>query len=110
MQTTMIAAVKTNNRMPKKETITERSRDAKAGKPATDVLAGHPQLKTTIAQIEKQFGEGSIMPLGTSDGVVRRIEGIPTGSLSLDLALGGQGLPKGRIVEIFGPESSAKTT
>jgi recombination protein RecA len=106
----MVAAIKTNNRMAKKESLSDRPRDAKSAKPAADPLAEHPQLKTTIAQIEKQFGEGSIMPLGTTDGIIRRIEGVPTGSLSLDLALGGQGLPKGRIIEIFGPESSGKTT
>jgi recombination protein RecA len=72
------------------------------------LLELHPGLKTTVAQIEKQFGEGAIMPLGSEHA--GRIEGIPTGSLSLDLALGGQGVPKGRIVEIFGPESSGKTT
>ncbi len=65
-------------------------------------------LRTTLQQIEKQFGEGSIMPLGADTHYV--IEGIPTGSLSLDIALGGQGIPRGRIVEIFGPESSGKTT
>ena len=67
-------------------------------------------MKTTIAQIEKAFGEGSIMALGAGEVHARRIQGIPTGSLSLDLALGGVGLPKGRIIEIFGPESSGKTT
>ena len=65
-------------------------------------------LKSTLQQIEKQFGEGSIMPLG-GDRMLT-IAGIPTGSLSLDLALGGQGIPRGRIIEIFGPESSGKTT
>jgi recombination protein RecA len=72
------------------------------------MLASHPQLKTTLQQIEKQFGEGSIMALGS--GQVAQIEGIPTGSLSLDIALGGQGVPRGRIIEVFGPESSGKTT
>ena len=71
------------------------------------VLADNPNLKNTLDQIEKQFGEGSIMPLGEKR---RAIEGVPTGSLSLDLALGGRGLPRGRIIEIFGPESSGKTT
>jgi recombination protein RecA len=71
-------------------------------------LDGHPELKHTIAQIEKQFGEGAIMPLGS--GQVRKTEGISTGCLSIDLALGGFGVPKGRVVEIFGPESSGKTT
>jgi recombination protein RecA len=62
----------------------------------------------TLAQIEKQFGDGAIMRLG--DHVAQPVEGISTGSLSLDVALGGNGLPKGRIVEVFGPESSGKTT
>jgi recombination protein RecA len=67
-----------------------------------------PGLKTAMQQIEKQFGEGSIMPLGGESHL--KIDGIPTGSLSLDLALGGIGIPRGRIIEIFGPESSGKTT
>jgi recombination protein RecA len=61
-----------------------------------------------LQQIEKQFGQGSIMALGSESAV--QIEGIPTGSLSLDIALGGQGIPRGRIIEVFGPESSGKTT
>jgi recombination protein RecA len=72
------------------------------------MLDGNPTLKNTFAQIEKQFGEGAIMALGSDH--FAKIEGIPTGSLSLDLALGGFGLPRGRIVEIFGPESSGKST
>jgi len=76
--------------------------------PAESMLAGSDELRHTVAAIEKQFGEGSIMPLGTDK--IRRIEGISTGSLSLDVALGGQGIPRGRIVEIYGPESSGKTT
>src|SRR6478672_6087065 len=107
----MVTAVKTNNRMAKKDILPVSEKAAKAPtKSERDVLAEHPQLKTTIAQIEKQFGEGSIMPLGAGEVAARRIQGIPTGSLSLDLALGGVGLPKGRIIEIFGPESSGKTT
>jgi recombination protein RecA len=74
----------------------------------TEMLDGNSQLKTTLQQIEKKFGEGAIMPLGSNKR--HRIEGIPTGSLSLDIALGGQGVPRGRVVEIFGPESSGKTT
>jgi len=65
-------------------------------------------LAQALAQIEKQFGEGAIMPLGAEQIVP--IEGISTGSLSLDIALGGRGIPRGRIIEIFGPESSGKTT
>ncbi|MBN01583.1 MAG: recombinase RecA [Planctomycetaceae bacterium] len=72
------------------------------------MAAQNSNLKTTLQQIERQFGEGAIMPLGKEKQA--RIEGIPTGSLSLDMALGGQGIPKGRIIEIFGPESSGKTT
>ena len=65
-------------------------------------------LETAIAQIERDFGKGSIMRLGENQGVM--VEAIPTGSLSLDLALGIGGVPKGRIIEIYGPESSGKTT
>ena len=66
------------------------------------------QLEQAILQIEKQFGKGSIMKLG--DDVQRTIDVIPTGCLTLDMALGIGGLPKGRIIEIYGPESSGKTT
>ena len=65
-------------------------------------------LSTCMAQIEKNFGKGSIMRLG--DKAEMNVDAIPTGSLNLDLALGIGGLPKGRIVEIYGPESSGKTT
>ena len=65
-------------------------------------------LDMALGQIEKQFGKGSIMKLGERGHV--GIEAIPTGALSLDLALGIGGLPRGRIVEIFGPESSGKST
>jgi recombination protein RecA len=65
-------------------------------------------LELAIGQIEKRFGKGSIMKMG--DNVLPPIEAIPTGSLALDLALGIGGIPKGRITEIFGPESSGKTT
>jgi recombination protein RecA len=65
-------------------------------------------LSLAVQQIEKQFGKGAVMKL---DGEKRSaIDGIPTGSLSLDIALGGFGIPKGRICEVFGPESSGKTT
>ena len=74
----------------------------------TEMLDSNSQLKTALQQIEKQFGEGAIMPLGRDQQ--RRIEGIPTGSLSLDIALGGRGVPRGRVIEVFGPESSGKTT
>ena len=65
-------------------------------------------LRTALANIEKQFGKGAVMRLG--ENVTMNVDSISTGSLSLDLALGIGGLPKGRIVEIYGPESSGKTT
>ena len=65
-------------------------------------------LETAISQIEKTYGKGSIMKLGQN--ATLNIEAIPTGSLSLDLALGVGGVPRGRVVEIYGPESSGKTT
>ena len=66
-------------------------------------------LDAAISNIEKQFGKGSIMKLGESN-VNLKVESIPTGSLSLDIALGLGGVPRGRVVEIYGPESSGKTT
>src|SRR5437660_7312696 len=66
------------------------------------------ELKNALAAIEKQFGKGAIMQLG--ENAMLDVPGISTGALSLDLALGGRGLPRGTIVEIFGPESSGKTT
>ena len=76
------------------------------------VVARDPSRESALAravqQIEKQFGKGSVMKL---DGDARAaVDGIPTGSLSLDIALGGVGVPRGRVLEIFGPESSGKTT
>lgn len=65
-------------------------------------------LQQVIAQIEKQYGQGAIMQM--NEDQYARIEGIPTGALSLDLALGGVGIPHGRITELYGPESSGKTT
>src|SRR5207237_8587041 len=65
-------------------------------------------LSRAVQQIEKQFGKGAVMKL---DGERRAtVDGIPTGSLSLDIALGGTGVPRGRVLEVFGPESSGKTT
>src|SRR4051812_12021556 len=65
-------------------------------------------ISAAVSQIERQFGKGSIMRMG--DEVPRKVASISTGALALDLALGVGGVPKGRIVEIFGPESSGKTT
>ena len=66
------------------------------------------KLDTVFSQIEKQFGEGSLMKLGSDQ--VKKIPAISTGALSIDLALGIGGVPKGRVIEIYGPESSGKTT
>lgn len=65
-------------------------------------------LEQVLADIEKQFGKGAIMKLGEQEH--KEIEVSPSGSLSLDIALGAGGYPKGRIIEIYGPESSGKTT
>ncbi len=66
-------------------------------------------LDAALAEIHKNHGDGSIMRLGTA-GLLQEVQGVSTSSLALDLALGGRGLPRGRVVEIFGPESSGKTT
>lgn len=96
--------------MAKKSTKSTRATASK--KPSDSamdsMLKDNEHLKTALQQIEKQFGDGSIMSLAADQ--FSRIRGISTGSLSLDIALGGQGLPCGRIIEIFGPESSGKTT
>ena len=65
-------------------------------------------LETALAQIEKQFGKGAVMKLGAN--IAMQVDAIPTGSLGLDLALGVGGMPRGRVVEVYGPESSGKTT
>jgi recombination protein RecA len=95
------------NRMAKADKTAKKPSKRGDTKP-TSVLENSPELRNTVAAIEKQFGEGAIMALG-SDHILP-IEGISTGSLSLDIALGGQGIPRGRIIEVFGPESSGKTT
>jgi len=76
--------------------------------PAAPASDKKKALETAMAQIERSFGKGSIMRLGENTGVA--VEAIPTGSLALDLALGIGGVPRGRIIEIYGPESSGKTT
>jgi recombination protein RecA len=77
--------------------------DEKAAKARKDALSG------ALTQIERQFGKGAVMRMG-DPGAQVRVQAIPTGALSLDLALGIGGVPRGRIVEVFGPESSGKTT
>jgi len=98
-----------NGRMAKDKKKGAEGRGKRAaGKAGLEFLERNSELRHTLAQIEKQFGEGSIMPLGASQQ--KPIEGISSGSLSVDLALGGKGFPRGRIIEIYGPESSGKTT
>ena len=103
----MITVEKTK-RMAKKTDPAKSAKTDKPKKTSAAIIEANPNLKTAVQQIEKQFGEGSIMPLGSERR--RRVQGIRTGSLSLDLALGGQGIPRGRVIEVFGPESSGKTT
>ncbi len=74
-----------------------------------DTMDKQKALDAALGQIERNFGKGSIMKLGQQDQAVE-VESVPTGSLSLDIALGIGGLPRGRVVEIYGPESSGKTT
>jgi recombination protein RecA len=107
----MIEKSEKSDRADKAESNGKHEPRRPAAPPATD----HPKmdpakesaLSRAVQQIEKQFGKGSVMKLDEDRGP---IEGIPTGSLSLDIALGGYGVPKGRVLEIFGPESSGKTT
>ncbi|MBR6812238.1 MAG: recombinase RecA [Oscillospiraceae bacterium] len=85
--------------------MADKKKAIQAAAPAEDRKKA---LETALAQIEKDFGKGSIMRLGENVGM--SVEAIPTGSISLDLALGIGGVPRGRIIEIYGPESSGKTT
>lgn len=92
-----------------KKDLASKKGAAKSGETPMEALyRENSNLRSAVQQIEKAFGGGAIMPLGEDSSL--NIEGIPTGSLSLDIALGGKGLPRGRVIEIFGPESSGKTT
>ena len=97
-----------DDRKDEREGGKDSGKGRKAGKGGGSFLDDNPALRTTLSQIEKEFGAGSIMPLGVEQRAP--IEGISSGSLSVDLALGGRGFPRGRIIEVFGPESSGKTT
>lgn len=88
---------------------TKESTKAQAAAKNTEDTARNKALEAALAQIEKSFGKGSILSL-SGDAVEKNIDVISTGSLSLDMALGVGGLPKGRIIEVYGPESSGKTT
>ncbi|TAN59543.1 MAG: DNA recombination/repair protein RecA, partial [Magnetospirillum sp.] len=74
-----------------------------------DTMDRQKALEAAVSQIERAFGKGSIMKLGQKDSVVE-VETVSTGSLGLDIALGIGGVPRGRIIEVYGPESSGKTT
>src|SRR5512136_2428438 len=89
-----------------KDTAIEKEGNISTSEKASNEKA--KALELAINQIEKRFGKGSVMKLG--ENTATPIDVIPSGSLSLDLALGVGGIPKGRISEIFGPESSGKTT
>jgi len=91
-----------------KKTSPRSSNGSKSGGDAKEAKAKDAALQAAVTQIERQFGQGSVMRLGDEHAV--QVETISTGALSLDLALGVGGVPRGRIVEIFGPESSGKTT
>src|SRR6266851_5164219 len=83
--------------------------DAKSAEVSKAAATRQRDLEAAISSITKAYGDGSIMRLGDAHAL-KRIEVIPTGALAVDLALGVGGLPRGRVVEIFGPESSGKTT
>jgi recombination protein RecA len=84
------------------------SSSSKNGADAKEAKAKDAALQAAVTQIEREFGQGSLMRLGDEGAI--QVEAIPTGALSLDIALGVGGVPRGRIVEVFGPESSGKTT
>ena len=92
--------------MAREDKRSDKKLDKKAADRKEDKLKA---LEAAVAQIEKQYGKGSIMKLGESAKTMN-VDAVPTGCLSLDLALGIGGLPKGRVIEIYGPESSGKTT
>ena len=90
--------------------MAKKKKEVKKPEPQKDSSAKLQAIKIAMEQIEKQYGRGSIMRLGERADARLKVETIPTGSIALDLALGVGGLPKGRIVEIYGPEASGKTT
>ena len=94
--------------MRRRERMIDMAQKKPMIEPAAPAADKKKALETAMAQIERTYGKGSIMRLGENTGVV--VDSIPTGSLSLDIALGIGGVPKGRIIEVYGPESSGKTT
>ena len=98
----------TTGRRHRRHPGTEMTQGAPAGARQGGTVEKSEALGSAVAQIEKQFGKGAIMRMG--DMPQTDIDYVPTGALPLDIALGIGGLPRGRIVEIFGPEASGKTT
>jgi recombination protein RecA len=90
--------------------MARKKKDIERPEPQTNSSAKLQAIKIAMDQIEKQYGRGSIMRLGQSKDERFKVDVIPTGTIALDLALGVGGLPRGRIVEIYGPEASGKTT
>jgi len=90
--------------------MSKKKKEVKEAKREGDSAKRLQAIKLAMDQIEKQYGKGSIMRLGQKPDAGRGVEVIPTGSIALDLALGVGGLPRGRIVEVYGPEASGKTT
>ncbi len=103
----MIDTHSENGSMAKSRSTKNRVADAKKNGVAKESSQDRAMLDNAVGQIEKAFGKGSIMKLTDE---AKGVAGISTGALSLDLALGGRGFPRGRIIELFGPESSGKTT
>ena len=98
--------------MPADRNVGTRPRRPSEKRPAmttVTIASAQKAVELAVGQIEKQFGKGSIMRLGQK-GAIQPIDAIPTGAISLDFALGVGGVPRGRVIEIFGPESSGKTT
>src|SRR5215210_7478104 len=98
-----------NGLIERSPTMAESERSTGERVDRNDPKARDKAIELALGSIEKQFGKGSIMRLG-NDQAAPEVKVIPTGSLGLDIALGCGGLPRGRIVEIYGPESSGKTT
>ena len=103
-----IYIIDSNNKKDKKMTKNNLKVVKPDNKKQQELKEKNKSLEAAISQIDQNFGKGSVMRLGQQQAL--DVEAISTGSLSLDLALGIGGLPKGRIIEIYGPESSGKTT
>ena len=107
--TAQTATGKSNNgKLKRRQAMASKSQSRDRAVAASAQDGRQQALSHAVNQIEKAFGKGSIMRLDDDPSQVP--PGIPTGSISLDLALGGRGIPRGRVAEVFGPESSGKTT